>query len=211
MLTDDILRQAFPPMTAATRKMVLAHAPAAMERFQINTPRRVAAFLGQCAHESAMFTARMENLNYSWQSLLRVWPKHFPSAGVAKQYARKPVAIANRAYANRMGNGDEKSGDGWRHRGMGFKQLTGKINQTAFANAMGITLDEAVKYLVTDEGAMVSAAWFWSTNRLNGLADRWKDDDDIIVISRKINGGDIGKEDRIAKCNATLKALEAAA
>ncbi|PNU05474.1 glycoside hydrolase family 19 protein [Novosphingobium guangzhouense] len=208
MLTDTILRQAFPTMTAATRKMVLAHAPAAMERFQINTPRRVAAFLAQCAHESAMFTANKENLNYSWQALLSTFgERHFPSVGLAKQYARKPVAIANRVYANRMGNGPEKSGDGAKFAGKGWLQITGRNNVTALAMEIGKTVDETLAYLLTDEGGFIGACWFWRTNRLNVLADGWQ----ITNISKRINGGTNGLEERIAYSNALRRALEAAA
>lgn len=117
-----------------------------------------------------------ENLTYGWQALMRVWPKHFPSAGVAKQYERRPSAIASRAYRLRMGNGDEASGDGWKFRVRGFIQLTGKRNYAAFAKAMGMTLDEAVAYLETPAGAFMSAAWYLA-DELPQRACRWLADD----------------------------------
>lgn len=205
MLRDDILRTAFPSMTAATRKMVLAHAPAAMEQFNITGINRVSAFLAQCAHESGLFQHREENLRYSADALGRVFKKYFPTRALAEAYAYQPSRIAARVYANRMGNGDENSGQGWVHRGFGFIQLTGKANQTAFAKAMGKTLEETVEYLKTDEGAFMSAAWFWSTNRLNDLADGWQ----ITLISARVNGKNPahGLAERKAYSNSLLKAF----
>ena len=124
--------------------------------YEINTPNRIAAFIAQCAHESASFTALHENLNYRSETLSKVWPKKFP-ASIAEQYAHKPEAIANRAYASRMGNGDEASGDGWRYCGRGLIQLTGKDNYTAFADSIGITPEEVSDYVQTFEGAAQSA------------------------------------------------------
>ncbi|QDK32694.1 glycoside hydrolase family 19 protein [Sphingomonas sp. IC081] len=207
MLTDSVLLQAFPTMPAATRKMVLDHAPAAMERFQINTPRRVAAFLGQLAHESAGFTRMIENLNYSAKRLREVWPSRFPSAGVAAQYANRPGAIGARAYGSRMGNGDEVSGEGFKFRGRAWIMVTGRNNYLAVAKAMGMTLDETVTYLETPAGAFMASAWWWQTHRLNELADGWQ----ITASTKVINGGENGLKDRKAKCNAVLEALEAAA
>ena len=159
--------------------------------YEINTPNRIAAFIAQCAHESASFTALHENLNYRSETLSKVWPKKFP-ASIAQQYAHKPEAIANRAYASRMGNGDEASGDGWRYCGRGLIQLTGKDNYTAFADSIGITPEEVSDYVQTFEGAAQSACWFWETNNLN----KWADQGDIETLTRKINGGTIGIEDR---------------
>lgn len=159
--------------------------------YEINTPNRIAAFIAQCAHESAGFTALHENLNYRAETLSKVWPKKFP-ASIAEQYAHKPEAIANRAYASRMGNGDEASGDGWRYCGRGLIQLTGKDNYTAFADSIGITPEEVSDYVQTFEGAAQSACWFWESNNLNQYADSG----DIETMTKRINGGTLGLEDR---------------
>jgi putative chitinase len=159
--------------------------------YEINTPNRIAAFIAQCAHESANFTALHENLNYRSETLSKVWPKKFPPL-VAEQYAHKPEAIANRAYASRMGNGDEASGDGWRYCGRGLIQLTGKDNYTAFADSIGITPEEVSDYVQTFEGAAQSACWFWESNNLNQYADSG----DIETMTKRINGGTLGLEDR---------------
>jgi len=159
--------------------------------YEINTPNRIAAFIAQCAHESANFTALHENLNYRAETLSKVWPSRFP-AGIAEQYAHKPEAIANRAYSSRMGNGDEASGDGWRYCGRGLIQLTGKDNYTAFADSIGITPEEVSDYVQTFEGAAQSACWFWESNNLNQYADSG----DIETMTKRINGGTLGLEDR---------------
>jgi len=159
--------------------------------YEINTPNRIASFIAQCAHESASFTALHENLNYRSETLSKVWPKKFP-ASIAEQYAHKPEAIANRAYASRMGNGDEASGDGWRYCGRGLIQLTGKDNYTAFADSIGITPEEVSDYVQTFEGAAQSACWFWESNNLNQYADSG----DIETMTKRINGGTLGLEDR---------------
>jgi putative chitinase len=159
--------------------------------YEINTPNRIAAFIAQCAHESANFTALHENLNYTAASLTRVWPSRFP-AGIAEQYAHKPEAIANRAYCSRMGNGDEASGDGWRYCGRGLIQLTGKDNYTAFADSIGITPEEVSDYVQTFEGAAQSACWFWESNNLNQYADSG----DIETMTKRINGGTLGLAER---------------
>jgi putative chitinase len=159
--------------------------------YEINTPQRMAAFLAQCAHESANFTALQENLNYKAASLSRVWPSRFPP-GIAEQYAHNPEKIANRAYCDRMGNGNEASGDGWRYCGRGLIQLTGKDNYTAFADSIGVTPEEVSEYLATFEGATQSACWFWESNNLN----RFADSGDIETLTKRINGGTIGLEDR---------------
>ena len=135
--------------------------------YEINTPQRVAAFVAQCAHESGGFMVLQENLNYRWQSLRKIFPKYFPTDEIAQQYAsktNKQEAIANRVYANRMGNGPEESGDGWRYRGRGLIQLTGRDNYSWFAASLNISPEEATEYLGTFEGAAQSACWFWETN-----------------------------------------------
>jgi putative chitinase len=168
--------------------------------YDINTPERVAAFMAQCAHESGYFKFLKENLNYRAESLMRTWPRHFPTMEIAKQYERQPQKIANRAYANRMGNGDEASGDGWRYLGRGLIQLTGKENYSWFAASIETPVEEMPEYLQTFEGAVQSACWFWDQNGLNKFADSR----DIKTMSKRINGGTIGLDDRIQKYNKYL-------
>lgn len=165
-----------------------------MIEYDINTTDRAAMFLAQCAHESAKFTVTKENLNYSSDALRRVFRKYFPNVEIATTYARNPERIANRVYANRMGNGDEKSGDGWKFRGRGFIQLTGKNNYTAFAHSVDEKLDSIVEYLDTFDGCVESACWFWKTNNLNAKADIG----DLEGCTRRINGGLNGFDDRLA-------------
>lgn len=161
--------------------------------YEINTPQRIAAFLAQCAHESGNFLFLKENLNYKAASLRKVFPKYFPTDELAAQYANKPEKIANRVYGGRMGNGDESSGEGYKYCGRGLIQLTGKQNYTWFAASLEISVEEAAEYLQTFEGAAQSACWFWETNKLNQYADSG----DIVTMTKRINGGTIGLEDRI--------------
>ena len=163
--------------------------------YEINTPKRIAAFIAQCAHESAGFTALKENLNYKAATLRKIFPKYFPDDALANRYASMPnkqEAIANKVYANRMGNGPEESGDGYRFCGRGLIQLTGRDNYSWFAASLGISVEEASEYLQTFEGAAQSACWFWETNKLN----QWADAGDILTLTKRINGGTIGLEDR---------------
>jgi putative chitinase len=174
-----------------------------LPEYEINTPQRVAAFLAQCAHESGGFRALKENLNYKAPTLRKIFAKYFPDDAIANHYASLPnkqEAIANRVYANRMGNGPEESGDGFRYCGRGLIQLTGKDNYTWFAASLEIPVEEAAEYLQTFEGAVQSACWFWETNNLNVQADAG----DIKLMTRKINGGYIGLEDRIKHYNHAL-------
>jgi len=163
-----------------------------LPEYDINTPERVAAFIAQCAHESGGFKFLQENLNYKAASLRRVFPKYFPDDAIAAAYANKPQMIANRIYANRMGNGDESSGDGYTYRGRGLIQLTGKNNYTFFAASIDTPLEEVSEYLETFEGAVQSACFFWDQNKLN----QWADSRDILTLTKRINGGTIGLEDR---------------
>ena len=161
--------------------------------YEINTPERVAAWLAQCAHESGYFKFLKENLNYRAESLLKTFPKYFKTLEEAKQYEKQPEKIANRVYANRMGNGDEASGDGFRYLGRGLIQLTGKNNYTIFAASIDTPLEQIPEYLQTFEGAVQSACWFWESNNLNQFADN----NDILTMTKRINGGTIGLEDRM--------------
>lgn len=164
--------------------------------YKINTKRRMAAFLGQCCHESGDFKSVEENLNYSARGLMATFGRYFTPSS-AKAYARQPEKIANRVYANRMGNGLESSGDGWQFRGRGLIQLTGKYNYAEFAKHIGRSLDEVIEYLNSFEGCVHSACWFWRSRELNELADRW----DLKQITYKINGGYNGYNDRVQKSN----------
>lgn len=170
-----------------------------LPEYEINTSKRIAAFLAQSMHESANFTAIKENLNYRAETLTKIWPKYFP-ADVAAEYAHKPEKIANRAYANRMGNGPEESGDGYKFCGRGLFQLTGHDNYESFADSIEMSLDDLPAYLETFEGCVQSACWFWEKNNLNDLADTG----DITLMTKKINGGTLGLEDRIKHYNEIL-------
>ena len=174
-----------------------------LPKYDINTPKRLAGFLAQTAHESGDFRLLEENLNYSAAQLQKTWPKRF-DATTAAQFARRPEAIANRVYSNRMGNGTPESGDGWRFRGRGIKQLTGRDNYTAFGKSVNMTAEKAAEYLPTKKGAVESAAWFWKTNNLNRFADTG----DIVGMTKVINGGTIGLEDRKKRYDAALALLE---
>lgn len=171
--------------------------------YEINTPKRLAAFIAQCAHESGNFRLLRENLNYKAESLMKTWPSRFPTIEVARQYANKPEKIANRVYSNRMGNRDEASGDGWRYLGRGLIQLTGKENYQWFAASLQIDVEELPEYMSTFEGAVQSACFFWESTGLNTEADAG----DIKTMTKKINGGYIGLEDRIKHYNHALHVL----
>lgn len=178
-----------------------------LPEYGIDTPTRIAAFIAQCAHESGSFKFLKENLNYKAASLRKVFPKYFPDDATANDYASrsdKQEAIANRIYANRMGNGDESSGDGFRYCGRGLIQLTGKNNYTIFAASIETPVEDIPQYLQTFEGAVQSACWFWEQNNLNKEADAR----DIKTMTRKINGGFIGLEDRIKHYEHALHVLE---
>ena len=163
-----------------------------LPQYEINTPDRIAAFLAQCVHESGGFVFIKENLNYRWQSLRKVFPKYFPTDALAQQYEKQPQKIANRVYANRMGNGGEESGDGYKFCGRGLIQVTGRDNYSWFAASLQISPEEASEYMETFEGAAQSACWFWESNNLN----QWADKQDIVTLTKRINGGTIGLEDR---------------
>lgn len=160
--------------------------------YEINTPKRIAAFIAQCAHESGGFRFVSENLNYKADSLMKVFPRYFHDRDLAVSCQKQPEKIANIVYASRMGNGDPASGDGFRYRGRGLIQLTGRDNYTWFAASIEIAVQEAAEYLETFEGAAQSACWFWENNNLN----KWADLGDIEKMTRIINGGTIGLEDR---------------
>lgn len=174
---------------------VLDQIPDCAEKFNINTPLRLAHFLAQCAHESAEFTALQEKLNYSAVRLKQVFPKYFPD-NLADSYAYQPEKIASRIYGNRMGNGDEASGEGYQYRGRGYIQLTGKDNYRAFAQTVSDDILQDPD-LVATKYPLLSAAWFWNTRSLNPLADQGSDDQVVTSITKKVNGGLNGLDDRI--------------
>jgi putative chitinase len=176
-----------------------------LDDYDINTPLRVAHFVAQCAHESGNFVFIKENLNYKAASLQKIFSKYFPTAELAAQYANRPEQIANRIYANRMGNGPETSGDGYKYCGRGLIQLTGRDNYTFFAGSLNIPVEEASDYLATFEGAAQSACWFWEQNNLNRFADA----NDVKGLTKAINGGYIGLEDRISHTEHALHVLGA--
>jgi len=176
-----------------------------LTQYQINTNLRIVHFLAQALHESGGFGTFKENLNYSADSLKKVFGKYFPTDDIASIYARNPEKIANRVYANRMGNGNEASGDGWRYRGMGAIQLTGKDNRVLLSKALGLDfLNKDSELLWQLPNAVKSAGWYWNSRNLNADADK----DDIISITKKINGGTNGLNDRknwLTKCKACIK------
>jgi len=163
-----------------------------LEEYEIITPKRIAAFMAQCGHESGGFVWLTENLNYSAAGLMRTFKNYFKDSATAEAYARQPDRIAARVYANRMGNGDEASMEGAVYKGRGLIQVTGKDNYFWFAASLQITPEEASEYMQTFEGAAQSACWYWEQTSLNKLADQG----DILNMTKRINGGTIGLEDR---------------
>ena len=175
---------------------VIQMIPDTAAKFQINTPLRLAHFLAQCGHESGGFRVTQENLNYSAKGLAGIFKKYFPTEAAAAPYARNPQKIANKVYANRMANGSEASGDGFKFRGRGYIQLTGRANYTAFGKAIGEDIASNPD-VVASKYALLSAAWFWSNNGLNRLADAGSTDTTVTSITKRVNGGTIGLADRI--------------
>jgi len=202
---DPALAAVAPHLTANERAAWVIALTDPLRRAGITTPRCVAAFLGQCAVESAGFRGMEEDLNYSAARLCQVWPTRFPNTEAAEACAMQPEVLANRVYSNRLGNGDEASGDGWQFRGRGLIQITGRSAYQLFARAMNMTLDQAVAHAATQTGAADSAAWFWTANDLNALANTWS----IDLMTRKINGGMAGAAERTRLCEAALQAIGA--
>lgn len=173
--------------------------------YEITTAPRVAAFMAQCAHESGQFTVLQENLNYSADGLQKIFKKYFPTPESTRGYARQPEKIANKVYANRMSNGNEASGDGWRFRGRGIIQITGRDNYTRCSQDLyedNTLLDNPDK-LCSKDGAIYSACWFWYGRGLNAFADAG----DMLTITKRINGGTIGLEDRMKHYNEYIRLL----
>lgn len=202
MITEKILIAMYPAMPKPgewVRPMRMA-----CEKYHITTPAREAAFLAQTSHECggmagfaddiARGEGIRENMNYGTPGLLATFGKYFPDKATADAYARQPQKIANRVYANRMGNGPETSGDGWKFRGNGLIQLTGKETIRLFSVDMNMSVEDAVTYLTTPEGICMSGAWFWGHGKLNQFADNG----DFTTLTRRINGGTNGLESRKA-------------
>ncbi len=172
-------------------------------QFGILTPNQQAAFIGQCGHECGHFRILEENLNYRAATLMKLWPKRFPTLEIANQYAGNPKKIANMVYANRMGNRDEASGDGYRFRGRGCIQLTGHANYFHAGKALGVDFVMEPDLVATPKYAAMTAGWFWSTHGCNEAAEA----QDWVKLTKKINGGTIGLEDRIKHTKQALEAL----
>ena len=185
---------------------VIAMIPDTAAKFGINTPLRLAHFLAQCGHESGGFRATQENLNYSAKGLMGIFKKYFPTQALADAYARQPAKIAARVYGGRMGNGAEATGEGYKFRGRGYIQLTGKENYTAFGKSIGEDiLSNPDK--VAGPYALLSAAWFFSKNGLHRMADEGASDAVVTKITKRVNGGTIGLPDRIKHFKEYYKLL----
>ena len=174
-------------------------------KYQINSPVRQAAFIGQCGHESNNFKTLEENLHYSASGLMRIWPSRFPDAATANKYANNPEAIANKVYGGRANLGNTQDGDGWKFHGRGLIQLTGRANYTVCGDALGQSFTEHPELLLDPKWACMSAGWFWNKKGLNSLADveDWK------TITQRINGGTIGSDDRINRIHKAMDILGA--
>jgi putative chitinase len=175
-----------------------------IEKYDINTPLRVAALLAQCAYESGDFINLYEDLNYRPETLMHLWPSQFPTLMVADEYKMQPQKIANYVYANRMGNGNESSGDGWKYRGRGLIQLTGKSLYTNFANYLKVSVEDCLNYIMYPDGAVESACWFWKTKSINTFADK----KDINGMTKAINGGLNGLTNRKIKYQLALDVIK---
>jgi len=174
-------------------------------KYDISTPKRQAAFIGQCQHESNNFRILEENLHYSADALMRVWPSRFPSADVADQYANNPEKIANKVYGGRADLGNSEDGDGWKFHGRGIIQLTGRANYTVCGNALGLPFADIPELILQPGHACMSAGWFWNKKNLNDLADN----EDWITMTKRINGGTLGLDDRINKIHKAMDTLGA--
>jgi putative chitinase len=202
-ITLQLLQQICPKTKPAMLEKYVTPLNEVCQYYEIDTPKRIAGFLAQTAHESGGFQAVKENLNYSAKGLMTTFKKYFPTEDLAKEYERQPAKIANKVYGNRMGNGDEASGDGNRYCGRGLIQLTGKQNYTRFAADLGISVEECVAYMETPAGAVSSAGWFFDQNNLLPYCDSG----DIKMLTKRINGGTIGLDDRIKHYNHALAVL----
>jgi len=205
MITVDLLQQLCPKTKRNVLELYAGPIHEVCEYYDMyDNMNRAAGFVAQIAHESGGFNFVKENLSYGAKGLMGTFKKYFPNEELAKQYERQPEKIANRVYANRMSNGDESSGDGYRFCGRGLIQLTGRANYTKFAADLGISIEETVAYLETPAGAVSSAGWFWDQNNLN----QYCDSNDFVTLTKRINGGTIGLEDRQHHYHLALKLLQ---
>lgn len=203
-LTLEQLKECLPKAKEANLEKFIDGLNETFEVFDISTPKRVAMFLAQTGHESGNFAATQENLNYSAKGLVGTFKKYFPTEESAAAYARNPQKIANRVYGGRMGNGPESSGDGYKYRGRGVIQLTGKDNYTACGKALDLDLINDPDLVAENPVAILSAGWFWDTRRLN----QWCDKGDVLTVTKRINGGTIGLEDRKHHYEHILEVVE---
>jgi putative chitinase len=187
-MNKELLKIAFPTASDETLSKYFLHLQDVLTSYNIQTNHDISSFLAHIGHESGDLKRVKENLNYSVDGLLKVFPKYFKDRQEAEKYARQPIRIASRVYANRMGNSSEESGDGWRYCGRGLIQLTGKSNYQKFAKYVNMSLDDVISFLETPKGACTSAAYFWKTNNCNGKT--------ILESTKIINGGTHGLEDR---------------
>lgn len=205
MITVELLQQLCPKTKRSVLELYAGPIDEVCAYYDMyDNMHRAAGFVAQIAHESGGFNFVKENLNYSAKGLVGTFKKYFPDEATAKPYERKPEKIANRVYANRMANGDEASGDGYRFCGRGLIQLTGRANYTKFAADLGISIEDTVTYLETPQGAVSSAGWFWDQNNLN----QYCDSDDFVTLTKRINGGTIGLEDRQHHYHLALDILQ---
>lgn len=201
MITISILQTLCPSTHYATLEEYVDPLNTVGEYYDLFVNKyRISGFLAQIIHESGGFNITIENLNYSATGLRNTFPKYFPTDNIAAQYARQPQKIANKVYANRMKNGDELSGDGWLFRGRGLIQITGRENYTNLATALEMSIPDCIAYLETNAGATASAGWFWDINKLNTLCDA----KDIDGVSKRVNGGKIGLQERAKIYQAAL-------
>jgi putative chitinase len=204
MITIDLLKTIAPKTKQSVLEQYVGPLDEVAKYYDMyDNIHRVAGFVAQTAHESGGFNFIKENLNYSSGGLLKVFPKYFTTE-TAEQYQHQPEKIASRIYANRMGNGDEASGDGYRFCGRGLIQLTGRSNYTKFAGDLGISIEDCVTFMETAEGATSSAGWFWDNNNLN----QYCDSDDFVMLTKRINGGTIGIEERKKLYQIVLSTLQ---
>jgi putative chitinase len=205
MITVELLQQLYPKTKRSVLELYAEPIHEVCEYYDMyDNMNRAAGFVAQIAHESGGFNFVKENLNYGAKGLVGTFKKYFPNEEMAKPYERQPEKIANRVYANRMSNGDEASGDGYRFCGRGLIQLTGRANYTKFAADLGISIEDTVAYLETPAGAVSSAGWFWDQNNLN----QYCDSNDFVTLTKRINGGTIGLEDRQHHYQLALKLLQ---
>lgn len=205
MITLDVLQEICPKTSSSVLEQYIEPINSVGNYYDMfDNTYRIASFVAQTAHESAGYNIIIENLNYRAAGLMTVFSKYFPTEDLAKQYERQPEKIANYVYANRMGNGDENSGDGWHFRGRGLIQLTGRENYTNFAAALEMELEDTINYMNTPEGATASAGWFWDTNKLN----RYCDKNDFVGLTKRINGGTNGLPERQRLYDIALRVLQ---